>query len=265
MNDNESKVKLNAIKNNRIETFMGLKLSQPLDLRLVKWMAVTAAEILLLVISVPTVISPRYTQIQKVKAENKRETQVLTSLRERDTILDDLYSTFLNKDLMFAQAIPVAKDLGLMLGSLRYDSNQTRVNIIEYTINPGEILNSKAKAGVIPPALPIDLTVTGKLNNMQEFLDRLDSSYPVKKVESIEVANNPDSASDDITLKMTISFYYLQFSGEAIKKMPFTPLTDNDVEFLSKLETFYSIPAQKTDLEGVELGNQDLFGAITEE
>ncbi|OGD79922.1 hypothetical protein A2368_02515 [Candidatus Collierbacteria bacterium RIFOXYB1_FULL_49_13] len=257
MEDNKQKV-----GSNEISSVMGINLGVTFDKRILSWLAAIAAELVVAAVVIFVFYLPQMTEWEKLNKEIKKQETLLESKRDKVKMISDLEAVIGEAEDTLELALPPNKDIGLLLASLRQQSALVGVRIDTYALNPGEVSTAENKAknnknAEIDSGLPIELTVSGQIDNLRRFLDIVNTSLPIKKVDNVQVVSSEDRQQTKLKLEMVM--YFMHRDEKQVESNPLRMFTQGEMDLLRSLSGYASYNQQR-DAVDVPLGNNDLFG-----
>ncbi|HUS52059.1 MAG TPA: type 4a pilus biogenesis protein PilO [Candidatus Bathyarchaeia archaeon] len=200
---------------------------------------------------------PNISQIIKNRQELAQEKERLASLTQKLADLEGLDEVELSTraDLVL-KALPVEKDVPLILTTLSGLGEETGVVLTKISATPGELSTAAAqKKESKTNSLDFEITISGTLGSITNFLDRLVSTLPVIQVNSVSLGADDPEAGVEISLDAY--FFPLPETLGAVEKPIVKISTDEEIAY-KKIEKVRPPPGGET-LPLVGSGKENLF------
>lgn len=245
---------------NEISSVMGVSLGVSLDKRILSWMAALAFELVIIAVVAVLFLVPQVGKWNELNRDIKKEGKLLESKNNKVQLIADLSVVMDPTEETLRMALPRSKDIGLLLSSLRQQTAQVGVKMETYTLNPGEVSGVAVTKKVTSndSGLPIELTVSGRIEALRKFLDLINTSLPIKKVDSVQVVSS--EIREEVRLKLKLVMYFMPFSEKDVANNPLRELNKNESELLNAIQTWARYSQKGNDVNTVPLGNSNLFG-----
>lgn len=244
-----------------------------LDPQIVRWFLIVSGELVFAVLLAALVIIPQLQSINQARANLEQRNQTLSDLRNKSDLLSGFSVQFAQKDDLIGQVLPDTKDVGLMLSSVRKVADTAGINIVGYSLNPGELLANTSTANPAQKAsglqsLTIDLTIDGSPTSTQKFLSGLNESLPLKSIENMQILRtvvtntSTGSATQLLETKVSVRSYYMLSDITKDPASKLSPFTSDQQKLLGSLANYskLDLSAAVQSTQSVILGNQNLFG-----
>ncbi|HEX9008288.1 MAG TPA: hypothetical protein VF837_03460 [Patescibacteria group bacterium] len=168
-------------------------------------------------------VNPNKSVITKNNQLYKTESAALTTLKASKVGLDNL-STQINSDEQDAifRAMPTNYSPEEAIFTLRNIAGATGVTIIDYTLPGGVILDQSKKeftgstgtstqASVVFQSFLVNITVSGDINAISNFADRVEKSLPIGFVSDLGIQEaakiSTIGGKSQVNLKLQITYY----------------------------------------------------------
>lgn len=211
--------------------------------------------------------------------ENRRLTQLKLKVAQ---LTDSTNSLIVTNSDKVNQALPSKKPLLELLTALNTVGSQTKVSFNNISLNPGKISTESAepkstsrrnkdkkKAAVVNKyeTLNVDVNVTGKIANINNFLREIEKIAPFTTVTGMALnersSNNPNQGFSDAVFeaKLTISTYFFTRSVSANIDAALPEFTVAQRKIIDALQDFtYTTIEEQYQIKGGGLEN--LFPGI---
>lgn len=217
-------------------------------------------------------IVPQVSSINNLYNEMLKENKRLAQLRVKVAQLDDAANStiILNADKI-NMTLPSRKPLLELLSGLNSIGNKTRVSFNDISLSPGRISTESAEvattgrrgATVAPKryeTLDLDVTVTGQIQNINQFLKEVEMLAPFTNVTAMtlneRVGSQLTGSETTFEAKLTITTYFFNRAITATIDASLPQLTAAQQNVITGIQsfTFTTIEAQN-EIRGGGLEN----------
>ncbi len=180
----------------------------------------------------------------------KDEKVKLSKLKKKLEVLENLNEEQLDENVKKVETIlPSQKPVITVLNSLFNLANQQDVILGEISFSPGEIKQEetkeeKKKVNKEGEQLAVNFNITGNLEDITDFLDKLELQTPLSRLEGfgLNVENKQET-----TTALNLKVFYLPLP-ETLGKIsdPLPVLNKKEQDVLAELENFEDFTADET-------------------
>lgn len=223
---------------------------------------------------------PNLQKVQSISADIKREKAKLTSLNNKNNILQNVQSTKLYEKKDKIQVIlPSLKPVLPLLNEIERISTENSIIVSEFGIIPGEISTQSAEAKAPPKAvnqnpnldsIETKLVVIGKIENINNFLKAINKITPMTETTELGlkgvnrqdlVQDNKLSDSNVFEATLTLKSYFYIGTVQADPAQPIPDQSTYSDEDIAVLDAF-QIPISSQIPVNINIqggGKEDLF------
>lgn len=198
-------------------TILGMELGIDVDKRVLKSVMVLVLELGVMVAIGLMFLVPKWNEVVKMRNNLSKQQEQLRGLRNKLAILEQFEVERTGYETVLGMAFPLNKDVGTALRSLRTLANDARIEIVGYRVDPvmiEEDENDKpssqgltaaptpavalpssgmpAKSEAKAEGFMMEVTISGSALAIQDFLDRVGRSLPLKVVENVVIARGEE-------------------------------------------------------------------------
>lgn len=246
----------------------GLDLGVSIDKRVLRVGVLFFLELAVLFVTGYFLLVPRMLEINKLRNNLELQDAQLESMTVKLETLEVFETEAARYDVVLRGALPITKDVGLTLGSLRQLARETQIEIVSYSVDPVVVDESGTTptrvvdgqtAGAKAGNFRMDLAISGQSGQVQNFLELINTSLPLKVVEDMEIIRGDvQTVGGVLEMRVVIKSFYLPFTQKANPEVPLKVLSEEERLFLDQMTTFRTLSG--VDEGTIPLGNQNLFG-----
>jgi Tfp pilus assembly protein PilO len=216
--------------------------------------------LIMILASTLLILKPKLSEIFSQQRKLKREKERLARLTQKLAALEGLNEYGLSAKTEWAlKILPASKDVPRALSGLRTLSEPEDLILTDIKVQPGHISNGepegKGTQAKGAPSLDFQIAAYGSLENLANFLKKVNSVAPLMRVVEVSFSKGGDEIESEIQLKA----YYspLPQSLTALEQpLPSITREENEVyERLSEIEILES----ESLLQPIEIGREDPF------
>jgi len=150
-------------------------------------------------------LKPKLEQVVRIKTNLSREKTRLAELTTKLAALEGLDVNELEvKTNVVLQALPVEKDVPQILLAIRGLTQSVGTELRSVQVEPGEISTESAQIKTSKkydlPFLVFKITIAGNLEQLKEFLLKIESIAPLMRVDKIDISQKEGMAEADLDL-----------------------------------------------------------------
>jgi len=195
--------------------------------------------VILIVVSTVAILKPKLDDLLKTRANLAKQKKELAQLTQKVTVLEgydqDELKDRVNKIL---KVLPKEKDAPLILVTTRSLVNDYNLEISSLTIDVGELATESAKPKTKEETLPflsIQLSVSGSLNDLYDFLEAIESTTPLMRIDHMSIDREGTTIESSIEL-FTYHLAAPQDIGKVARQI--TPLNSEEEEIYQKISRY---------------------------
>jgi|GEM_PF-1606087 len=220
-------------------------------------------------------IVPQVNSTTNLYNEMLKENKRLAQLRVKVAQLDDASnSTILVNSDKINSTLPSKKPLLELLSGINGIGNKTQVSFNDISLTPGEISTKSAESATTKKkkesnvaakkyeVLDLDVTVTGKIQNINQFLKEVEILAPFTNVTAMtlneKTSNNQDLSFSDTVFeaKLTITTYFFNRAITATIDSSLPELTAAQQSVINGIQNFtYTTLEAQNEIKGGRLEN----------
>jgi len=220
-------------------------------------------------------IVPQVNSTTNLYNEMLKENKRLAQLRVKVAQLDDASnSTILVNSDKINSTLPSKKPLLELLSGINGIGNKTQVSFNDISLTPGEISTKSAESATTKKkkesnvaakkyeVLDLDVTVTGKIQNINQFLKEVEILAPFTNVTAMtlneKTSNNQDLSFSDTVFeaKLTITTYFFNRAITATIDSSLPELTAAQQSVINGIQNFtYTTLEAQNEIKGGGLEN----------
>lgn len=197
--------------------------------------------IILILISVGLVISPKISEYQEMSGQYKTIEAQKKQLLEKERYLQSIDQEELNKNSSFiANAMLPQKNSYMLVEMVEKIVAKYGYQINSFLVAPGEISSGEGEQGTRVNGvanIPITITIVGPAGKYLELIKGLETSLPVLSLGSFKMKTSGEIASIDL---IASAYYITDNSTFDINKLSLADLTmtATEAEVINKLNQF---------------------------
>jgi len=222
----------------------------------------------LMFVSIQTLVLPKITDIKQLFKSNKDQEEKLSKLTEKLTLLENIDQTDLvQHSELLLQALPESKQPMLVMGVLKQLSADSGIEIAEMSVKPGGITATSSaekeetkKEGSQDKAqsLLFSLSTLGTYDQISEFINKLDKTLPLLRMEKLSLKRGLESGS--FTVSTEIQAYFLALPKTLGKiEAPLQIASKEEKEIYDRLQQFSSPVGEESLFPTIESGRENPF------
>lgn len=250
----------------------GLELGVNIDKRVMRVAGMLILEVLVLLGAGYFLLVPRINEINKLNNSLELQQTQLNNLNGKLQVLTEFEANVDHYRPILAAALPVTKDVGLTLSSLRQLATEAQIEIVSYSVDP-VIVEEEARPAAFgsqaeqsttrTDSFRMDLTISGQSGQVQRFLELVNTSLPLKVVEDMIITQgNVQEVAGILEMRVEIRNYFLPLTQKANPSGLLRALNEEESALLEEMLGFRTLPLnEQGGVSGSSpLGNQNLFG-----
>lgn len=215
--------------------------------------------VILMVVSIITILKPRLNDLLKTRRNLAKQKKELAQLTQKVVILEGYDQNELEARInQILKVLPTEKDGPLIFATVRSLVADYDLELGSLNVEVGEIATESAKPKSkkeLLPSLEIQLDAFGSLDNLYNFLEAIESTTPLMRIETVAISREGTT----IESKIQLSTYYLVAPKDIGKvDRQITPITSEEEEIYQKLSRYES-PTVGTGLPFVGSGKENPF------
>ncbi len=195
--------------------------------------------VILIVISTIAILKPKLDDLLKTRGNLTKQKKELAQLTQKVTVLEgydqDELKDRVNKIL---RVLPKEKDAPLILVTMRSLANDYSLEISSLMIDVGELATESAELKTKKETLPslnIQLSVSGSLGDLYDFLEAIESTTPLMRIDHVSIDREGTTIESSIDL-FTYHLAAPQDIGKVSRQI--TPLSSEEEEIYQKLSRY---------------------------
>ena len=269
-------------------TVLGMELGIEVDKRVFRSAVILVLELGVMLVIGLMFLVPKWNETVKMRSGLSKQEEQLRGLRNKLAILERFEVERADYETVLGMAFPLNKDVGIALRSLRTLADDARIEIVGYRVDPVTIeeeskQSSQGLTAAPTPALALsgggmpakseakaegfmmEVTISGSALSIQDFLDRVGRSLPLKVVENVVIARGEEvrqESGEILEMRLEIRNYYLPMTSKINPTGILRALKDDEIETIEAMRSYRGVDIQASGdgAESVPLGNQNLFG-----
>jgi hypothetical protein len=214
---------------------------------------------------------PQISQILQLNSKLRSENTHLEKLKRKSVELEQIKTIpeFAQSDLVH-KTLPSHKPVLELLTSLNNIASLTQVSISDFTLAPGEIStdstkveNTSIKKSSNYGVLRLDLSASGSLNNVEQFMIMIERISPMTTITNLSLSRQSSNSTngEDVNAKAELSlntFFFTQSIKSTIES-PLPILSIREQEIFATIKEF--TPSNLEEQTEIKSGDQvDFFG-----
>lgn len=210
-----------------------------------------------------TIAKNNLTKVISLTKANQQKKESLSRLNTKLSYLRSLNKLSLAERIKTIEAVfPSEKPVMNLINSLKNVAMENNVSFGGISLRPGPIVENKEnKAAEVSTVNNIELgiTVTGSIENVFKYIDKIDKTSPLATVNSLSISSFSKDQSDIINASIDLIVYY-QPPPTSIGAVDSTVavLTAEEEKIFDQLNEFIVYPAIKPR-QTINLENEDFF------
>lgn len=217
------------------------------------WPILAAVVVLVLLVKIDL---PKLEQMNQVRQQLSGIQERLTRLSNKRKLLDSLNEEKQRLDLeKTSLVLPDGKDAPSILRTVESSATFSGVLIEELDLIPGKLATHSADIGETPNEIPIKVTATGTLAQINTFLGRITSIGRAMGIDNLDITFSEGSTSAKLRLALIAYFMAPNPAVGGIEAaLPMMGATEDEV-----LTEIYQREIPLPALIGPSFGKTDLF------
>ena len=178
-------------------------------------------------------VIPQFKILFAAKEEIKQAQIRLQALKENLNVLANTDEKSLDVQLKILNlALPLNKDFSSILNSIYYVSQRTGVNLGSFSLQIGDLLDSKEKDDFL--TINLSIPINANIAAVNSFVEIMSKTVPLSEVTLIKTGN--------ITSTVKVSFYYKPLGPSNYKENTrIIPLTQKGLAIINRLSSFENV------------------------
>jgi Tfp pilus assembly protein PilO len=175
-------------------------------------------------------VIPQFKILSTAQEEVRQAELRLQTLKENLNVLRNTDEKSLDAQLKVLNlALPLNKDFSGILNSIYYASDKTGVNLGNFSLQIGDLLDSKKKDDF--PTISLAIPVNANVVAVNSFVEAISKTVPLSEVTLIKISNMAST--------VRLSFYYKPLGLSSYKEdARIIPLTQKGLTIIHKLSSF---------------------------
>lgn len=258
MSEEEKKASLGG----QISRLGGVELGFEVHKRVLKWSAYLVLETMVILLMVFLVLKPQWIKVMDLRQDAIGQLEKIERYEEKIARLDDFELEFSQHQSWIDQVLPQDKNLGLVLTGLRKTAAESGVELISYSAGASGVSGSGSKLSSKGLGrYQLEIQIEGNKDEIQRYLNRLNSSLPLKNVEEFSVSQERSSAGGELGVRLRLAVFYLKENFEEVGiTTTLRPFDEKDREILGSLGVYEIWQVAGGASEPRSGGNENLFG-----
>lgn len=218
--------------------------------------------IFLILVVTAFVLKPRLEVMVKSRQQLIKDKKVLADLTKKLATLEGLAQVEFSEKTEIALAVlPAEKDVPSNLSVIKAVALNNGLIINDIIISEvGEIdalaSDIKLKKDDILPSLRLDVSLTGSLEMIKNFISQIQSTAPLMEVKNVSLSQKKTESPET---KMQIEAYFLPFPKTLGKpEQSLIAITNGEEKIFSRISDFTFLNSQQT-LPNLPVGKENLF------
>lgn len=207
-------------------------------------------------------LSPKAVEIIRIQRQISSERKTLAKLTKKIAELEGIDKVELaNKVESLVQTLPPEKDVPAVIVTLKTISRDLGVEIIGINVSPGEISSEAAqvrteeKFGL--PILAIKLGLTGEMDKIKAFLDRVEFIAPLMRIEKISISRTRELK---IAANLDLQTFFLPFPQTlGAAETPLSVISQTEESVYQKVSLYQPVASPENLLPVVQSGKENPF------
>lgn len=178
-------------------------------------------------------VAPQFGILFTAQEEAKQASLKLQALKENLNVLVNTDEKSLDVQLkILNSALPLNKDFSGILNSIYYASQRTGVNLGSFSLQIGDILDTKKSDDF--PSISLSIPINANAAGVSSFVEIISKTVPLSEVTLIKIR--------DITSTIRLSFYYKPLGLSSYREDErIIPLTQKGLSLINKLSGFENV------------------------
>lgn len=203
------------------------------------------------------IVRPTLIKVVAGQKENQKNKKILAQLIDKAEKLSSIDEVEMQKRVKsIEEVLPSEKPVMELINMLEQLSAEKDVIFSGIELRPGNIEEKDVKTKQ-RESLDISFIIEGKLANVSSFINDLEKTSPLMKIETMDLKFIGEREEKNLKTTLTVKVFY-QSAPETISAIdqPLAMLTDEELETLKKISSYRSFPKiQPTAV----VGKEDLF------
>jgi len=233
-----------------------------INLKDLKPFLLPALVIFLILVVTAFVLKPRLEVMTKSRQQLTKDRKILADLTKKLATLEGLAKVEFSEKTDIALAVlPAEKDVPSNLAVIKNVALNNGLIVNNITISEvGEIATIssevKVRKDVILPSFKLDVSLTGGLEMIKNFISQIQSAAPLMEVKNVSLSQKKTESPET---KMEIEAYFLPFPKTLGKpEQQLIAITSGEEKIFSRINDFTFLRGQQT-LPNLPVGKENLF------
>lgn len=215
--------------------------------------------VVLILVSAMTILKPKLSDLLETRRDLAKQKRDLAQLTQKVAILEGYDQNELQtRTDQINKVLPREKDGPLILATIRTLVSDYNLELSSLTIEVGEIATESAESKrkeELVPSLAIQLSISGGIENLYDFLEAIESTAPLMRIDTISIAREGSTAESKIQL---FSYYLAEPKDIGKVGRQIVPITPEEEEVYQELSR-YQPTSVGTELPYVGSGKENPF------
>ncbi len=191
-------------------------------------------------------VIPQFKILLATKEEARQASLKLQILKENLNVVTNTDEKSLDEQLKILNlALPLNKDYSGILNSIYYASQKTGVNLGNFSLQIGNLLDSEKKDDF--PTISLSIPISANVAAVNSFIETISKTLPLSEVTQIKIRN--------ITSTITLSFYYKPLGLTSyVEDARISPLSKKGQSIIQQLSGFENPSAFQVPVATISSG-----------
>jgi Tfp pilus assembly protein PilO len=233
-----------------------------INLKNLKPFLLPALIIFLILVVTVFVLKPRVEVMTKSRQQLTKDKKILADLTKKLATLEGLAKVEFSEKTDIALAVlPAEKDVPSNLAVIKNVALNNGLIVNDITISEvGEIATvsseSKLKKDAILPSFKLNVSLTGSMEMIKNFISQIQSTAPLMEVKNVSLSQKKTESPET---KMEIEAYFLPFPKTLGKpEQQLIAITSGEEKIFSRINDFTFLKGQQI-LPNLPVGKENLF------
>lgn len=175
-------------------------------------------------------VIPQFKILFATREEAKQASLKLQTLKESLNVLTNTDEKSLDAQLKVLNlALPLGKDFSGILNSIYLASQKTGVNLGTFSLQIGDLLDTKEKDDL--PTISLSIPMNANVAGVNSFAETISKTIPLSQVSLIKIRN--------LTSTIGVSFYYKPLDSSSYKEgARINPISQKGLSIIQELSSF---------------------------
>ncbi len=214
------------------------------------WPLIVIASVIILTL---VVLRPISVKLWSLKQDNKNQQKKLATLLTKFQQLESFDEYELEmKVKKLNKVLPNEKPVMMFLASVTNMARDKNLSLGKIELKPGEIYQEKKAGGSVSTtekvqSMELSFLVSGPMNNISAFLEELEKTAPLMRVESLSFSLPEEGEEEGMKSILDIKVFY-QFLPEKLGSVdsPLLFMTLREEKILAEVENYKSFETETT-------------------